>query len=66
MSVPTESLDHYLHCAQANPVTRHWQAQGRATFSVQDFVLPLFVLNDDAASLDLPSFPGLLTMLYLK
>lgn len=57
MSSPSKSLGH-LHCAQAHSVTRHWQAQGRATFAPQDFVLPLFVLNDDAASAELPAFPG--------
>ena len=59
MSLPNDNMDHYLHCAQSNAVTRHWQSQGATTFAAKDFILPLFVLNNEFGCEACPSFPGI-------
>lgn len=58
MALNNANLNHFLHSSQSTPVARHWQAQGATTFSIKDFILPVFVLNDDSACAPCPSFPG--------
>src|SRR6218665_577418 len=49
---------HRLHNGQSNAVLRHWQSRANDRFSSGDFVLPLFITNDDTADEPIQSFPG--------
>lgn len=56
------SLKDYLHSSQSHPITRHWQSQSVQNFSPKDFILPLFVIDDDYANESIESFPDVYRM----
>lgn len=47
-----------LHAAQSRPTLREWQARGADVHRASDFVLPLFIVNDEHADQPVPSLPG--------
>lgn len=49
---------HKLHNAQSNCLLRSWQSRANDRFTPSDFVLPLFIINNDNASEPIDSFPG--------
>lgn len=50
-------LNHYLHSSQSHAVLRQWQSRGTTNFATNDFVLPLFVVNNDEDVQPIDSLP---------
>lgn len=49
---------HQLHSSQSHLALRQWQSANTTTHSPYDFVLPLFIINDDDKEVPIQAMPG--------
>ena len=49
-----------LHAAQSRPLLREWQSLQTNVNTSADFILPLFIVNDEDAMEEIPSLPGVI------
>lgn len=58
MNINSRPFYHDLHPGQSHITSRHWQTNGNNNHDPSDFILPIFVQNDDDAKEEISSMPG--------